>query len=140
MFSKTCQLGSDTLKDFDNRLKFNQIQPASWSNGNVFVSEAGGLRCKSRAGQVGSGVANCSAPLQHFFERSCVAGRNDTEMRPKNSLHASAKYSEYNEKLNVRFLQIKNLLFDLVILFKLRASNNSVSHLKQKTKRLMYQI
>ena len=47
--------------------------PASWSSGNAFVSGAGGLRFKSRAGQIGHSVANGSPLLQHFFERSCVA-------------------------------------------------------------------
>ena len=45
---------------------------ASWSNGNAFVSEAGGLSFKSRAGQIEHSVANGSSPLRHF-ERSCVA-------------------------------------------------------------------
>ena len=47
--------------------------PASWSSGNAFVSGAGGLRFKSRAGQIGHSVANGSPPLRDFFERSCVA-------------------------------------------------------------------
>ena len=47
--------------------------PASWSSGNAFVSGAGGLRFKSRAGQIGHSVADSSPPLRHFFERSCVA-------------------------------------------------------------------
>ena len=47
--------------------------PASWSSGNAFVSGAGGLKCKFRAGQIGRSVANGSPPLRHFFERSCVA-------------------------------------------------------------------
>ena len=51
----------------------NAIKPASWSSGNAFVSGAGGLRFKSRAGQIGHSVANGSPPLQHFFEWSCVA-------------------------------------------------------------------
>ena len=46
---------------------------ASWSSGNAFVSGAGGLRFKSRAGQIGHSVSNGSPPLHHFFERSCVA-------------------------------------------------------------------
>ena len=50
-----------------------KVEPATWSSGNAFVSGAGGLRFKSRAGQIGHSVANGSPPLQHFFERSCVA-------------------------------------------------------------------
>ena len=41
-------------------------KPAGWSSGNVFVSEAGGMRFKSRAGQIvlaGYSVANGSPPL-----------------------------------------------------------------------------
>ena len=45
----------------------------SWSSGNAFVSGAGGLRFKFRAGQIGHSVANGSPPLRHFFQRSCVA-------------------------------------------------------------------
>ena len=52
---------------------FTTSAPASWSSGNAFVSGARGLRFKSRAGQTGHSVANVSPPLQHFFERSCVA-------------------------------------------------------------------
>ena len=46
---------------------------ASWSSGNAFVSGAGGLRFKSRAGQIQHRVANGSPPLRHFFKRSYVA-------------------------------------------------------------------
>ena len=45
---------------------------ASRSSGNAFVSEAGGLRSKSRASQIGHSVASGSPPLRCFFERSCV--------------------------------------------------------------------
>ena len=66
-------------------------QPASWSSGNVLVFEAGGLRFKSRVGQIGHSVAHDLPPLQHFFEKSCVAPRcNDAEMGPASSSHASA--------------------------------------------------
>ena len=46
---------------------------ASWSSGNAFVSGAGGLRLKSRAGQNGHTVANGSPPLRYILERSCAA-------------------------------------------------------------------
>ena len=49
------------------------VKPASWSSGNAFVSASEGLRFKSRASQIGNRVTNGSPPLQHFFERSCVA-------------------------------------------------------------------
>ena len=38
-------------------------KPASWSSGNAFVSEEGGLRFKSRDGQIRHSVANGSPPL-----------------------------------------------------------------------------
>ena len=50
-----------------------RISSPSWSSGNAFVSGAGGLRFKSRAGQIGHSVANGSPPLRLFFEWSCVA-------------------------------------------------------------------
>ena len=40
------------------------------SNGNAFVSGAGDLGFKSRAGRIGHSVANGLPPLQHFFETS----------------------------------------------------------------------
>ena len=40
--------------------------------GNAFVSGAGGLRFKSRAGRIRHSVANGSPPPQRFFEWSCV--------------------------------------------------------------------
>ena len=39
----------------------------------MFVYGPGGLRFKPPAGQIGHSVANGSPPLQHIFERSCVA-------------------------------------------------------------------
>ena len=45
----------------------------SWPSDNAFVSGAGSLRFKSRAGQIGNGVANDSPPLQHFFKTNCIA-------------------------------------------------------------------
>ena len=49
------------------------MQPASWTSGNAFVCRAGGLRFKSRAGQIEHSAANRSPPQQHFFEKSGVA-------------------------------------------------------------------
>ena len=74
----------------------------------MFVSGAGGLRFKSRTGQIGYSVANGSPPLRHFFERSCVARGNDAEMGPANLLHAAACYSEYNERFDLFDLIKKN--------------------------------
>ena len=62
------------------------------------------LRFEFRAGQIGHSVANGSPPLQHFFERKYAARRrNDAEMGPANSLHASAYYNEYDEKFDLVF-------------------------------------
>ena len=58
----------------------------------------GGFR--SRAGQIEHSVANGSQPLRHFFERSCVVGRDDAEMDPANSLHTSAYYIECNKRFD----------------------------------------
>ena len=45
---------------------------------NTFFIGAGGLRFKSRAGQIGHSVANGSPALSHLFERSRVTrNRND---------------------------------------------------------------
>ena len=51
----------------------NFLEPARWLSGNAFVSGAGGPKFKSRFDQTGHSVANGLPPLQHFFERSCVA-------------------------------------------------------------------
>ena len=57
--------------------------PACGSSGNTFVSGARGVRFKSQAGQIGQSVASGSAPLRHFFGRSCA-------VRWRSSLHSSA--------------------------------------------------
>ena len=49
------------------------IVSTSWSSGKTFVSEAKGMRFKFRVGLIEHSVANGSPPLQHFFERSCIA-------------------------------------------------------------------
>ena len=55
-----------------------------------------GLRFKSWTSQTGHRVSNGSPPQQHFFEK-----RYDAEMGPANSLHASASYSEYNQRFDL---------------------------------------
>ena len=52
--------------------KLLSVRLSGWSSGNVFVSGTGGLRFKSRAGQIRHSVANGLPPLRHYFERSCV--------------------------------------------------------------------
>ena len=61
-------------------------QPVRWSNGNAFVSGAGGLRLKYRAGQIKHSVANGSSPCKI----AVLLGRNDAEISPEIRLHASA--------------------------------------------------
>ena len=73
---------------------FKLMAPASWTSGNALVSAAGGLRFKSRTGQIGHSVTNGSPPLRHSLKGAVLPGRNDAEMGPANSLHASAYYSE----------------------------------------------
>ena len=55
------------------------------------LSGVGGLRFKSRASQIGHSVASDIS-----LERAVLPGRNDVEMGPANSLHASAYYNKYN--------------------------------------------
>ena len=49
---------------------FNQLYP--WSSVDAFVSGAGGLKFKSRIGQIGHSVADSLPPLRHFFKRTCA--------------------------------------------------------------------
>ena len=89
-----------TQSQYTNKLKHRLYtvsyrQPAKIEflnmSGNKFVSGAGGLGFKSRAGQIGHSVANGSPPLRYFFEKSCVADTHtDVEKGPFNSLHAAA--------------------------------------------------
>ena len=60
------------LSKFPKKILFSLHKHASWSSGNAFVSWAGGLRSKSRAGQIGHSVAKGSSQLRHFLEKSCV--------------------------------------------------------------------
>ena len=57
------------------RFEFNldNLRPANWLGGNAFVSVAGVLRFKSRAGQIKHSAADGSPQLRHFFEGSCIA-------------------------------------------------------------------
>ena len=77
------------------------MPPASWSSGNALVSGVGGLRFKSRTGQIGHSVTNGSPPLRYSSKGAVLPGRNDAEMGPANSLHSSTYYSEYNERYDL---------------------------------------
>ena len=78
-------------------------------NNNSLVSGAGGLRFKSRAGEIGHKVANDLLPLEHFFEKSCVTRRlNDVE------IGRAARYTLQRDTGSIPI--IKDLIdFDLLI-------------------------
>ena len=77
----------------------------SRSSCNAIISGAGGLRFKSQPGQIGHSVVN--SLLRRFFEKSFVFYRRvDAEMGFANSVHASAKYSEYNERDLISFTSV----------------------------------
>ena len=61
-----------------------------WSNGNAFVSGAGGMRFKSQAGQMGHSVANTHPRCNISSKRAVLPERNDAKVDRANSLHASA--------------------------------------------------
>ena len=80
---------------------YHNNQNLGWSSGNAFVSGAGGLRFKSRAGQ----TEPVSSTIRHrrniFFKEAVLPGCNDAEIGPSNSLHPLAYYSEYNEECDL---------------------------------------
>ena len=85
------QLSCDLANKTEHKLKYVLQKKFFFvfklSNGNAFVSGAGGLRFIFRDSQIGHSVANGSPPLQYFFERTI---RNDADIGPANSLHTSA--------------------------------------------------
>ena len=96
---------------------------ASWSSGNAFVSGAGGLRFKSRAGQIEHSVANGRHRCDISPNRAVLPGRNDAEVGPVNLLHASAYYREHNEGFNLKIFRLLLLsVLQLCDLEKLKIS------------------
>ena len=82
--------------------KFNVkliIIPASWPNGNILDSGAGGSRFKSRPGEIRHRLPMahhcCNISLKGVVLSRC----NVVKTGPTHSLHASAYYSKYNEDL-----------------------------------------
>ena len=73
----------------------------SWPSGNAFVSGAGGLGLKSRAGQIKTVLIAARHLCDISSKRAGLPGRSDKEMGPANSLHALGYYSEYNERFNL---------------------------------------
>ena len=72
--------------------------PISWSSGNAFFSGSGGLRFKSQAGQIGTVLPTARHRCNISSKEAVLPGHNGAEMGPANLLHASAYYSEYNER------------------------------------------
>ena len=72
----------------------------------LLVSGTGGLRFKFWAGQIGHRVANARHPCDVSSKGAVLSRHNDAEMGPANSLHASAYYSEYNERFDFMFITL----------------------------------
>ena len=71
------------------------LLPARWSSGNAFVSGPGG-----RGSNLGPVKSDTVLPTARHrcnisSKGAVLPGRNDAEMGPANSLHASAYYSKY---------------------------------------------
>ena len=74
---------------------------------NALVSGAGCLRFKFQAGQSAHSVACSLPPLRYFFNGAVLPNHNYAKIGPANSLHASAFYSEYNERFNLHFSMLR---------------------------------
>ena len=77
----SCSMQKIYIKDFKVRrlqcfsklaVCFKLMAPASWSSGNAFVSGVGGLRFKSRTGQIEHSVTNDLPPLRHSSKRAVL--------------------------------------------------------------------
>ena len=55
-------------------MQFRIFQPASWSSGDGFVSGAGGLRFKSRAGQLDTGCQLLATASTFLLKNLCCPG------------------------------------------------------------------
>ena len=71
--------------------------------GNGFVFGAGGLRFRSRPVKLVIVLPTARHRCNISLKGAVLPGRYDTEMDSANSLHASAKYSGYNETFDVIF-------------------------------------
>ena len=87
-------------------LKF--LEPASWSSGNAFVSGAGGLRIKSRTGQIEHSVANGSPPLLTFLQK---------ELHPNEKVSYS-QYQKVFKEMNIGFNRPSQDDCDMCLSFK----------------------
>ena len=99
-----------SIHDYAKQIYYDNTEkkPASRSSSDAFVFGAGGLRFKSRASQIGSCVANCSPPLQHFFESNCVAQLQKRGDGPRKLVTRFGVNSEYNEKFYLNIEKAKN--------------------------------
>ena len=82
-------ISTQSLLVFNNKIKILQDIAANYANSNTVVSGARGLRLKSRAGQVRHIVASGRHRYNNSSKGVVLPGRNDAEMDPVNSLHAS---------------------------------------------------
>ena len=80
---------------------FQMALPVSWSSGKAFASGAGGLRFKSRGIKSDTVFGTTRHRCEVSSKGAVLPGRNDAEMGPANSLHASAYYSKRNERFNL---------------------------------------
>ena len=85
--SKKCRSDSETLAKSLSNLTGPRIEPQTSSSvdrllsSNAFVSQVGGLRFKSRTGQIGHGVCQRLAhPSDIFLKEDVLRGRNESEM------------------------------------------------------------
>ena len=92
------------------------------SSGNAYVSGAGGLRFKSRAGQIEHSVANALPPQQHFFESTCVARAQMTRRWAPQSRYTLRRNTANNESFDLIFIGRKSRC-DIIGLFHYRRIN-----------------
>ena len=109
--------------------------PASWSSGNAFISGSGGLSFKSRPVKLDA-VLLTARHRCDISKGAVLPGRNNAEMGPANSLHASATYVEYNERFDFDVLSShspdENCKYVLLVYSHLKPS------MQNKEKQKMY--
>ena len=82
--------------------KFYTVIFVRWSSGNMFVSETGGQRFKSLAGEIGHSVDTARHRCEISFKGAVLPGPNDADMGPAYPLHVSAyTYCEYNKRCDL---------------------------------------
>ena len=76
-------------------------------NKNTFASGAGGLRFKARPIKSDTVLPTARHRCAISSKGAVLPGRNDAEMNLANSLHASAEYSEDNERFDQGFSLVR---------------------------------